>query len=110
VFSRLGKLVLREGKASLAEMQTGIAIWRELGLLYLLPPQEAALAEAEAAAGEIDAGLKRLEDALAELESTKQRWYEAEIHRIHGEILLKSNTDDTAAGKKTLQIAIAIAK
>ena len=110
MFSRLGKLVLREGKASLAEMQTGIAIWRELGLLYLLPPQEAALAEAEAAAGEIDAGLKRLEDALAELESTKQRWYEAEIHRIHGEILLKRNPVDTAAGEQSLQIAIAIAQ
>jgi hypothetical protein len=43
-------------------MHTGIAIQREQGFLWLLPPQEVALAEAQAAAGEIDAGLARLEE------------------------------------------------
>jgi DNA-binding winged helix-turn-helix (wHTH) protein/predicted ATPase len=99
-----------EGKASLAEMQTGIAIWRELGLLYLLPPQEAALAEAEASAGEIDAGLRRLHDALTELEHTGQRFYEAEMHRIRAEMLLKRGPAGTTAAERSLQAAIAIAQ
>jgi predicted ATPase len=99
-----------EGNAGLAEMQTGIAIWRELGLLYLLPPQEAALAEAEAAAGGVAAGLQRLDDALAEAERTEQRWYEAEMHRIRAEILLKHDPADTAAAEQSLQAAIAIAR
>jgi predicted ATPase len=71
---------------------------------------EATLAEAEAGAGETDAGLRRLEDALAELERTEQRWSEAEIHRIRAEILLKRDPADTAAAEQSLQAAIAIAQ
>jgi predicted ATPase len=75
-----------------------------------LPSLEAALAEAEARAGETDAGLRRVDDALAELGRTEQRWYEAEMHRIRAEILLKRDPSDTAAAEQSLQAAIAIAQ
>jgi hypothetical protein len=55
------------------------------------------LAEAEASAGETDAGLQRLDDALAELEHTEARCYEAEMHHIRAGILLKRDSADTAA-------------
>jgi class 3 adenylate cyclase/predicted ATPase len=97
-------------EASLAEMRRGLAICREQGGRHILPSHEAALAEAEANAGETDAGLRRLDDALAELEATEARWYEAEIHRIRGEILLKRDPADTAAAEQSLQAAIAIAQ
>ena len=97
------------GEAGLAEMRDGIAIQREQGLLSFLPPQETALAEAEAAAGEVGAGLKRLEAALAEAERM-QHSSELEMHRIRGEILLKRNPADTAAAEQSLQTAIAIAQ
>jgi predicted ATPase len=71
---------------------------------------EAALAEAEASAGETDAGLGRLGDAFAELERTEERFYEAEMHRIRGEILLKRDPADTGAAEQSLQTAIAIAR
>src|SRR5215471_6917209 len=45
------------------------------GLVYHVPSLEAALAEAEASAGEMDVGLRRLDDALDELERTEERWY-----------------------------------
>jgi class 3 adenylate cyclase/predicted ATPase len=92
-----------------AEMPRGHAIEPVQGRLWLLRSLEAALAEAEASAGEIDAGLRRLDDALTELEHTEQRWYEAEIHRIRGEILLKRDPANTAAAEQSLQAAIAIA-
>jgi predicted ATPase len=76
-------------ESRLAEMRRGLAIAREQGNIFLLSSPEAALAEAEAGAGETDAGLRRLDDALAELERTEQHWYEAEMHRIRAEILLK---------------------
>jgi predicted ATPase len=75
-----------------------------------LPAAEAALAEAEAGAGNIDAGLRRLDNALAELDRTEQRWYEAEMHRIRGAILLQRNPADTAAAEQAFQTAIAIAQ
>jgi predicted ATPase len=97
-------------ESSLAEMRRGIAIYQEQGMVYLVPGLEAALGEAEAGAGETDAGLRRLEDALAESGRTEQRWYEAEMHRIRGEILLEHNPADTAAAEQSLQAAIAIAQ
>ena len=96
--------------SGLAEMRRGLAIFREQGFATLLPSLEAALAAAEANAGETDAGLRRLEDALAEAERIEQHWYEAEIHRIRAEILLKRDPANTAAAEQSLQTAIAIAQ
>jgi predicted ATPase len=95
-------------KSSPAEMRRGLAIYREQGRIWLLP--EAVLAEAEASAGETDAGLRRLDLALAELPRTEERLYEAEMHRIRAEILLKRDPADTAAAEPSLQAAIAVAQ
>jgi hypothetical protein len=59
--------------SGLAEMRRGLATYREQGFVLHLPSLEAALAEAEASAGETDAGLRRLDDALAQLERTEAR-------------------------------------
>jgi predicted ATPase len=98
------------GEAGLAGMRRGIAIFRQQGMVYIVPSLEAALAEAEAGAGEVAAALRRLDDALANLERTEQHWYEAETHRIRAGILLKRDPADTAAAKQSLQAAIAIAQ
>jgi predicted ATPase len=94
----------------LAEMRRGIAILREQRHVWNLTALEAALAEAEASAGETDAGLRRLDDALAEVERTEQRWYKADIHRIRAEILLKRDPANTPVAEQSLQTAIAIAQ
>jgi predicted ATPase len=97
-------------ESGFAEMRRGLTIVREQGRHWLLPSFEAALAETEASAGETDAGLRRLDDALAELERIEQRWYEAEMHRIRAAILLKRDPVNTAAAEQSLQTAIAIAQ
>jgi DNA-binding winged helix-turn-helix (wHTH) protein/predicted ATPase len=94
----------------LAEMRRGVAIVREQGQLVNMSLFEAALAIAETRADETDAGLRRLDDALAELERTKNRWYEAEIHRIRAEILLQRDRANISAAEQSLQAAIAIAQ
>ena len=53
---------------------------------------------------------ERQADALAELERTEQRWYEAEMHRIRAGLLLKRDPADTAAAEQSLQAAIAVAQ
>ena len=97
-------------ESGLTEMRRGLAVNREQGLAWLLPNFEAALAAAEASAGDTDVGLQRLDDALAEAERTEQRWYEAELHRIRAEILLKRDPADPAPAEHSLQAAIAIAQ
>jgi predicted ATPase len=96
--------------SSLAEMRRGITLYREQGALVWMSAAEAALAIAEASAGEIDARLRRLDDALAELEVTENRWYEAEMHRIRAEILLRRDPADTTPAEQSLAAAIAIAQ
>ncbi|MBV8287593.1 MAG: hypothetical protein JOZ35_11790 [Hyphomicrobiales bacterium] len=97
-------------RSGLADMRRGLAISREQGRNWLLPSLEVALAEVEAGAGETDAGLRRVEEAFAELERTEQHWYQGEVHRLRGEILLKRDPADTAAAEKSLQAAIAVAQ
>ena len=91
-------------------MRRGIAVYRQQGLVSFVLTLEAALAEAEAGTGETDAGLRRLDDALAEVGRTEQRYYEAEMHRIRAEILLQRDPADTAGAEQSLQAAIAIAQ
>jgi predicted ATPase len=50
-----------------------------------------------------------MDDAFTESERTEQRWYEAEMHRIRAEILLKRDPANTAAAEQSLQAAIAVA-
>ena len=79
-------------------------------MVYLVPSLEASLAEAEAGAGETDAGLRRLHGAFAALERTGERFYEAEMHRIRGAILLQRDPADAAAAERAFQTAIAVAQ
>ncbi len=48
--------------------------------------------------------------ALAESERTGQRWYDAELHRTRGEILLKQNVANSAPAEQAFLTAIAIAQ
>jgi predicted ATPase len=91
-------------------MRRGLTIDREQGFVFLSPGFEASLAEAEANAGKVVAGLQRLNDALVELERTGHRYYEAEMHRIRAGILLKRDPAETAAAEQSLQAAIGIAQ
>ncbi len=62
------------------------AIGAELGRTYLL----ALLAEAYGKAGQVEEGLNVLAEALAAANKTGERYYEAELYRLKGELLLKS--------------------
>ena len=54
------------------------------------PRQLAILAEAYAFNGQSEEGLAVLEDALRHVENTGERYYEAEIYRLQGELILQS--------------------
>ena len=100
----------RAEETGLAEMRRGLDIHREHGRNWPFQSLEAALAEAEANAGETEVGLRRLDEALAELERTEHHTHEAEMHRIRAEILLKRDPADTTAAEQSLHAAIAIAQ
>jgi len=91
-------------------MSEGISYSREQGLLMCLPLFEAVLAEAEADTGNTDTALARLDRQIADIDQTGERWCEAELHRIRGEILLKRDTAITAPAEAAFLTAIDVAR
>ena len=96
--------------ADLGAMRAGIAHAHEQEVTLYMPLLETALAGAEAEADQFDAALASINNALAETGRTGQRWFEAETHRVRGEILLKRDPANTALAEEAFLTAIAIAK
>jgi predicted ATPase len=69
-----------------------------------------ALARAEARAGGVDRALAVLDEALVTCERTGHRSYEAELHRVRGEMLLERDSANPAPAEEALQTAVAIAQ
>jgi predicted ATPase len=69
-----------------------------------------ALAEAEARAGDVDRALAILDEALATSERVSHRTFDAELHRVRGEMRLKRDPPNPASAEEALQTAIAVAK
>jgi predicted ATPase len=70
----------------------------------------ALLAEAQGALGEPEAGLEVLKEALAFAETTGERWYEPELYRLKGALLLQQSTDNHLEAERCFHHALAIAR
>ena len=68
------------------------------------------LAEACREAGRLDDGLSALTEALAAADEHEIRHYEAETHRLKGELLLKQDHSNAAEAQSCFQRAIEIAR
>ena len=69
-----------------------------------------AFAVAEARAGDYPAALATLDHAASVIERTGERWFDAELHRTRGEILVKQNPADPAPAEAVFLTAIAVAR
>jgi hypothetical protein len=45
------------------------------------------LAEGHGAAGQLDEGLRQLDEATRHMDATQERWHEADVHRVRGQLL-----------------------
>jgi predicted ATPase len=68
------------------------------------------LAEMEAQAGQTEAALATLDAQLAAVELSGQRWFEAEMHRVRGDLLIKRHPPDVTAAEAAFTRAIEIAR
>src|SRR3972149_10905077 len=97
---------LEEG---IEELRRSLSVWSATGSEIATPVWAALLAEALGKAGEIEEGLSWLSDALARVETHGERWYEAEIHRIKGELLLRKTPpgeqEADACFRKSIEVA-----
>ena len=76
-----------QGTDGLAVIQRGLEDWRNSGAEWMRPFFLGLLAEACALSGDVQRGLDALDEALAAVERTGERWPEAELHRLRGQLL-----------------------
>ena len=74
----------------IAWMRQGLAAVRATGAEQGRPYFLAPLAEAYGRVGQTEEGLTVLAEALAAVHKTGERWYEAELYRLKGELTLQS--------------------
>jgi tetratricopeptide (TPR) repeat protein len=96
------------GGASL--LHQALARWAETGSQATRPLLLGLLAEAEQLASRPGEALRLLDDALAEIDRSGERYFEAELHRLKGESLLAASPPQVAEAEAALATAIAVAK
>jgi predicted ATPase len=93
----------------IAEMQQGLAIFQTIGQEVGRMGALVLLAEGYGKAGQVEAALDALHEALATAERRGARRWEAELYRLKGELLLEQTVDHTGEAEACLQQALAIA-
>ena len=99
-----------QGAEGLAQMCQGLSAYRATGAekerTYFL----ALLAEGYRGTGEVQEGLRVLAEALAAAHNRGERYCEAELHRLKGELLLLQSADQHAEAEACFHHALAIAR
>jgi class 3 adenylate cyclase/predicted ATPase len=107
----LGSVFAAEGQhtAAMARIHEGLVAWRAASAEVLRPLWLALSAEALMAGGDPEAGMRALDEALALVSKTGERWYESELLRLRGEMLLalsgEAHTQAQAVFDRALEIA-----
>jgi class 3 adenylate cyclase/predicted ATPase len=107
-----GCVLALTGKASevVQMMTSGITGFRSTGATVWDPFYLSYLARAHAELGQFDDAWRCVGEAMTAAETTKERWFEAEIQRIAGEIALKSPVPDAAKAETYFERALAVAR
>jgi class 3 adenylate cyclase/predicted ATPase len=84
--------------------------WRSTGSKAYAPAALASLSKAYADLGQFDDAWRCFAAAMKTIETTKETWFEAEVHRTAGEIALMSPKPDVAKAEAYFERALAVAR
>ena len=98
-----------ELEVGIAVMQQGLVAWRAMGLATVLSESLCLLAGAYGKAGQAGEGLRLVADALRIVERTGERKFEAELHRLQGELLL-SRAEAKLEAERCFERALEVAR
>jgi predicted ATPase len=89
---------------------SGIALLRQMNQTMWLPLFLSVLAKAYADAGQQDEATFYIDEAITTLQTTGERWCEADTHRIAGEVVLLSPVPDTAKAETYFKCSLSVAR
>jgi predicted ATPase len=98
-----------QGTEGLTQLRQGLDAYRVTGTAFQRPHFLSLLAEVHRSLGQPQAGLTALREALVLVETTGERYYAAELHRLQGE-LLQHAVPEVAHAEACFQQALDIAR
>jgi predicted ATPase len=100
------------GDASIVvrRMPSAIAAWRSTGARVWIPFASPYLARAYAELDQFEDAWNCIRTAMTTMETSKERWCEAECHRTAGEIALMSPEPDAAKAEAYFERALVVAR
>jgi predicted ATPase len=107
-FRGVALVLMGRVEEGVAEMRYGRSIGESKGVRCYLSGIIGYLAFAQATMGQPKEGLRTMDESLSFLEETDERHWEAELHRLRGELLLMDG--DGAASEASLLKAIDVAR
>jgi class 3 adenylate cyclase/predicted ATPase len=107
-----GWALVQQGEvaAGIADFREAMQRRRAFGMGAVWPWYLALAAEAYGANGQFEDGLRALDEAMQWVHRNGERLYEAEVHRIRGELLLRRPAPDPAAAEACFAAALGVAR
>ncbi len=107
-----GYLLALTGKASDAAqiINSAISAMQSTGATLWLPLHLAYLSKAQAELGQFDDAWRSLGKALSVIETTKEKWFEAEVNRRAGEVALLTSRPDQAKAEAYFEHALNVSR
>jgi class 3 adenylate cyclase/predicted ATPase len=107
-----GCLFATTGKPSDAvrAITSGLSSWHATGTTVWIPTFLSFLARAYAELGQFGNASRCIREAIVTVQTTNESWYEVDIHRIAGEMALKSPEVSTGDAEAHFERALAVAR
>jgi predicted ATPase len=107
-----GSVSALTGKApdTVRMITSGLMAWRSTGTTNLAPFWLAYLARAHADLGQFEDARRCIGEAMTLVETTREKWYEAEVNRVAGEIALMSRVLDAAKAEAYFERALVVGR
>jgi predicted ATPase len=102
--------VLGQTADGTAQVQEGLISAQTIGTKLARPYFLTLLTESHVRGGQVEEGLQILAEGLALVDTTGERWYEAELHRLKGELLLQQAIPDASQAETCFQQALDIVR
>jgi predicted ATPase len=99
-----------QAKEGIEQLHQGLRAYCATGAELARPNYLALLAEAYGTMGQPEAGLTVLTEVLALVDKTGVRWYEPELYRLKGELLLQQSSGNSTEAETCFHHAISIAQ
>ena len=99
-----------QGEVGMAQVHQGVTAWRATGAALLVPYFCTMLADVAAHLDHLEDGLQALAEAHTLVEQQEEHWWEAEVCRLRGGLLLRQPGTPQAEVEAWLQRALDVAR